>query len=40
MFYKSYNVNIEWNNLYAIHLVYEGKRDIYEEVEEFRKQEC
>ena len=37
MFYKSYSVNIELNNLYAMYLVYEGKCNIYGEVEEFRK---
>jgi len=33
-------VNIELNNLNNIYLVYEGKRNIYEEVKKYQKREC
>jgi len=37
MIYKSYSVNIELNNLNDTYLVYQRKRNIHEEVKEFRK---
>jgi len=33
-------VNIELNNLYDMYLVYQGKRNIYEEVKKLRKIRC
>ena len=32
-------MNIKMNNLCNLHVVYQGKRNIFQEVEEFRKQE-
>jgi len=36
---KSYSVNIKMNNLYDLYLTYQGKRNIFQEVKEFQKQE-
>jgi len=36
---KSHSVNIKMNNLYDLYLAYQGKRNIFQEVKEFQKQE-
>jgi len=41
LFYRqSCSGNTKMNNLYDIYLAYQGKRNIYQEVKEFQKQEC
>ena len=35
--YCIYSVNIKMSNLYDLHLVYQGKRNIFQEVKRFQK---
>jgi len=39
VFYKSYSVNIKMNILYDLYLACQGRRNIFQEVKEFQKQE-